>query len=155
MYNMNGTQIPTQTAQDANFQFTQQVTPTVTSIDDLVKFSRGSIVELPPFADGQRFFARLKRPSLLGMVKRGKIPNELLVKANELFTNNSAGLDPDEDNMMTQIFDVLEIMARETFVEPAYDDMIAAGVSLTDDQLMFIFNYSQQGVKALAPFRAE
>ena len=79
---------------------------TVTSIEELKQYSNGTVVELPCFAEGQPFVARLKRPSLLGMVKQGKIPNTLLVRANELFVQDGTGFDPDEENMMAQMFDV-------------------------------------------------
>lgn len=119
--------------------------PHVTSIADLQAYGAGQIVELPPFAEGQPFFARLKRPSLLGLVKHGKIPNELLVKANSLFVSAGAGLDPDEADMMSQMFDVLYVLASETLVEPSMKDLENAGVELTDEQLMFLFTYGQQG----------
>ena len=129
--------------------------PSITTIEQLKQYSGGMIVELPPFAEGQPFFAKLKRPSLLGMVKQGKIPNTLLVRANELFVQDGTGFDPDEQDMMSQMFDVLELMAKETFVEPTYEQMKDAGVELTDEQMMFIFNYAQQGVRALESFRTE
>lgn len=129
--------------------------PHVTSIADLQAYGAGQIVELPPFAEGQPFFARLKRPSLLGLVKHGKIPNELLVKANSLFVSAGAGLDPDEADMMSQMFDVLYVLASETLVEPSMKDLENAGVELTDEQLMFLFTYGQQGVRALSNFRTE
>ena len=144
-------QTPTQTAQHV-----QAVNmPHVTSIADLQAYGAGQIVELPPFAEGQPFFARLKRPSLLGLVKHGKIPNELLVKANSLFVSAGAGLDPDEADMMSQMFDVLYVLASETLVEPSMKDLENAGVELTDEQLMFLFTYGQQGVRALSNFRTE
>lgn len=127
----------------------------VTDIESLKKYSNGTVVELPSFSKGQPFVARLKRPSLLGMVKQGKIPNTLLVRANELFVQTGAGFDVEEENMMEQMFDVLELMAGETFVEPTYKEIKEAGIQLTDEQLMFIFNYAQQGVRALESFRTE
>lgn len=127
----------------------------ITTIEQLKQYTSGQVVELPPFAEGQKFYARLKRPSLLGMVRSGKIPNSLLTKANELFVSDNSGFDPDEEDMMEQMFDVLELMAKETFVEPSYDEIKSAGITLTDEQMMFIFNYSQQGVKALESFRSE
>lgn len=134
----------------------ESVVLTVTSIEDLKQYSSGgNIVQLPSFAEGQPFVARLKRPSLLGMVKQGKIPNTLLVKANELFIQDGAGFDPEEQDMMAQMFEVLDIIAQETFVEPTYKEIKEAGIELTDEQMMFIFNYSQQGVKALESFRTE
>lgn len=134
---------------------TKKEKATVTSIDELKRYSSGAVVELPCFAEGQPFVARLKRPSLLGMVKQGKIPNTLLVRANELFVQDGTGFDPDEQDMMSQMFDVLELLARETFVEPTYTEIKEAGIELTDEQMMFIFNYAQQGVKALESFRTE
>ena len=127
----------------------------ITSIEDLKQYASGQIVRLPDFAEGQPFVARLKRPSLLGMVKRGKIPNTLLVRANELFVQDGSGFDPEEENMMSQMFDVLDLMATETFLEPTYQEIKDNGIELTDDQLMFIFNYAQQGVRALESFRTE
>lgn len=126
----------------------------ITSIDELKKVANGAIVELPPFAEGTTFCAKLKRPSLLNMVKQGKIPNTLLVRANELFVQ-TGGLDPEEENMMEEMFEVIELIANETFVEPTYKEIKEAGIELTDEQLMFIFSYAQQGVKALESFRTE
>ena len=83
----------------------------ITSIDELKSYANGTVVELPSFSEGQPFVARLKRPSLLGMVKQGKIPNTLLVRANELFVQTGAGFDVEEENMMEQMFDVLDLMA--------------------------------------------
>lgn len=127
----------------------------VTSLEQLKEYSKGSIVEFPPFAEGQEFYARVKRPSLLSMVKQGKIPNELLVRANELFVQDGAGFDPEEKNLMEQMYDIMELMAEETFVEPTYSEMKEAGIQLTDEQMMFVFNYAQQGVRALESFRTE
>lgn len=127
----------------------------VTSIEDLKKYANGTVVEMPPFAEGQPFIARLKRPSILGMAKQGKIPNSLLVKANELFLQNGAGLDAEEEDTMKQLYDVLDLIANETLVEPTYEELKSVGLELTDEQMMFLFNYSQQGVKALESFRTE
>ena len=134
---------------------TKKATATVTSIEELTQSSNGTVVDLPCFAEGQPSVPRLKKPSLPGMVKQGKIPNTLLVRAHELFVQDGTGVDPDEENMMEQMFDVLELMAKETFVEPTYSEIKEAGVELTDEQMMFIFNYAQQGVRALESFRTE
>jgi hypothetical protein len=127
----------------------------VTSFDDLRKYAQGAVVELPPFASGQPFVARLKRPSMMGMVKTGKIPNSLLTRANELFTSGAGGLDPEENELMAEMFDIFELMAKESLVSPSYDELKEIGLELTDDQLMFLFNYAQSGVKALESFRTE
>ena len=129
-------------------------TEQVTSLEQLKQYVNGNIVRLPDFADGQPFVAKLKRPSILGMAKRGRIPNSLLVKTNELFVQ-SGSLDTEENSMMQEIYDVIDLIADETFVEPTYKEIISTGIELTDEQMMFIFNYSQQGVKALESFRTE
>lgn len=129
-------------------------TEQVTSLEQLKQYANGNIVRLPDFADGQPFIAKLKRPSILGMAKQGKIPNSLLVKTNELFVQ-SGSLDTEENSMMQEIYDVIDLIASETFVEPTYDEIKSTGIELTDEQMMFIFNYSQQGVKALESFRTE
>lgn len=129
-------------------------TEQVTSLEQLKQYANGNIVRLPDFADGQPFVAKLKRPSILGMAKQGKIPNSLLVKTNELFVQ-SGSLDTEENSMMQEIYDVIDLIASETFVEPTYDEIKSTGIELTDEQMMFIFNYSQQGVKALESFRTE
>lgn len=123
----------------------------VTTIEELKAFSSGQVVELPSFAEGQPFYARLKRPSMMTLVKQGKIPNELLHSANSLFANGGASINTDDDKMMAQLFDLLDVMAEATFVEPTYKEIKDAGVELTDEQLMFIFSYSQEGVNALKP----
>lgn len=129
-------------------------TEQVTSLEQLKQYADGNIVRLPDFAEGQPFVAKLKRPSILGMAKRGRIPNSLLVKTNELFVQ-SGSLDTEENSMMQEIYDVIDLIASETFVEPTYDEIKSTGIELTDEQMMFIFNYSQQGVKALESFRTE
>ena len=129
-------------------------TEQVTSLEQLKQYANGNIVRLPDFAEGQPFVAKLKRPSILGMAKQGKIPNSLLVKTNELFVR-SGSLDTEENSMMQEIYDVIDLIADETFVEPTYDEIKSTGIELTDEQMMFIFNYSQQGVKALESFRTE
>lgn len=129
-------------------------TEQVTSLEQLKQYADGNIVRLPDFAEGQPFVAKLKRPSILGMAKQGKIPNSLLVKTNELFVQ-SGSLDTEENSMMQEIYDVIDLIASETFVEPTYEEIKSTGIELTDEQMMFIFNYSQQGVKALESFRTE
>lgn len=125
----------------------------VTSIQDFIKQSQGEVVELPGFTS-EPVFVKLKRPSLLGLVKQGKIPNALLTRTNELFSND-VGIDPTDDNMMGELSEVLELIAGESFVEPTYQKIKDAGVELTDEQLMAVFNYSQKGVKGLESFRTE
>lgn len=130
-------------------------TKKVTSIEELKKVAFGELVELPPFVDGVPFVARLKRPSIMQLAAEGMIPNSLLTKANELFSNDRGAIDPDDENMMKDMIGVMKIIAKASFVEPTYQELEDANIELTDQQYMAIFNYTQQGVKALESFRTE
>lgn len=125
----------------------------VTSFQQLQEYAKGQIVELPPFADDMPFVARLRRPSLLAMMKSGKIPNSLLSSANSLFSGNTEKDIQDDETLYKEIFDVIEILTNSALIEPTLAQVKEAGLELTDDQLMFVFNYTQRGVKALENFR--
>ena len=122
----------------------------VTSISQLNEYAKGQLVELPSFGEGQPFFARLRRPSMLALAKSGKIPNSLLATANRMFDSS---LDIKNDNMLKDFYMVMETILEASFVEPTYQEIKDAGVQLSDDQMIFVFNYTQQGVKILDQFR--
>lgn len=123
----------------------------ITSLTQLTKYTEGQVVELPSFAEGQPFVARIRRPSILALAKSGKIPNSLLQTANGLF--NGDPKDRQKTDYLKNVFDVLDVVCEACFLEPTYKDLQEAGVELTDDQYMFIFNYTQTGVRALDSFR--
>lgn len=126
----------------------------ITSIKDLQAYANGEVVELPAFSESQPFRARIKRPSMMAMVKGGRIPNSLMKAANQLFTSDTDELfDPNNNQALSQMFDLMDIMCDAAFIEPTFSQIKEAGVELTDDQYMFIFNYCQNGVKALESFR--
>lgn len=122
----------------------------VTSISQLNEYAKGQLVELPSFGEGQPFFARLRRPSMLALAKSGKIPNSLLATANRMFDSS---LDTKNENMLKDFYTVIETILEAAFVEPTYQEIKDAGVQLSDDQMIFVFNYTQQGVRALDQFR--
>lgn len=127
----------------------------VTSIDQLKLMAGGEVVKLPPFIQGQDFYAKLRRPSMLKLVQSGQIPNSLLRTANMLFSGGvNEELDRD-DEFMKDIFELIDVLAEAVFVEPSWNSLKQAGIELTDEQYMFIFNYTQEGVKALEPFRED
>lgn len=127
--------------------------PGITSFDDLVRYSAGSVVKLPDFANGQPFIARLKRPSMLALAKSGRIPNALLKSAMSLFAEGGNVLRKDDNGMLGELYDICRIMCDAALVEPKLSDIEKAGLELSDDQLMAIFNYTQSGVNALSSFR--
>ena len=125
----------------------------ITSIADLQRYKSGTVVRLPDFAEGQPFVARLRRPSMLVLAKQGKIPNTLLSAAGDLFSKGGSGLDTDDNEMLSQIYDICRIICEASLIEPTLNDIEMAGVELSDEQMMAIFNYSQTGAKALESFR--
>lgn len=126
----------------------------ITSLKTLQEYAEGQVVELPPFAEGQPFVARICRPSMLILAKSGKIPNELLDTANNLFVNGKPDIKKDLDVLST-VYDLLEVFCEACFLEPTYQELKDIGLQLTDEQLMFVFNYAQTGVRALEPFREQ
>lgn len=126
----------------------------ITSLKALQEYAEGQVVELPPFAEGQPFVARICRPSMLILAKSGKIPNELLDTANNLFVNGKPDIKKDLDVLST-VYDLLEVFCEACFLEPTYQELKDIGLQLTDEQLMFVFNYAQTGVRALEPFREQ
>ena len=125
----------------------------VTSIDELLAMSQGELVELPPFVQGQKFIARLKRPSMMKLIKNGQIPNSLLRAANSLFVGKTDEEVDMDDEFLKDLLGVIDVLAEATFVEPRWEDIKSKGIELTDEQYMFIFNYTQRGVNALESFR--
>lgn len=123
----------------------------VTTIDDLKEYAKGQIVQLPPFADGQPLIVRMKRPSLMILAKSGKIPNKLLKTATEMF-NGERSTDEEDFDALSKTLDLLEIICEASLVEPKYKDFKSAGIDLSDEQLIAIFNYTQRGIEALNSF---
>lgn len=123
----------------------------ITSLDQLKQYAQGQVIELPAFSEDQPFVARIKRPSMLALAKANKIPNSLLLTANNLFAG--AGVDKKKPEALKDVFSVLDVICEACFVEPTYQELREAGVELTDEQYMFLFNYTQRGVRALDNFR--
>lgn len=123
----------------------------VTTIEDLKEYAKGQIVQLPPFADGQPLIVRMKRPSLMILAKSGKIPNKLLKTATEMF-NGEKSTDDEDFDALSKTLELLEIICEASLVEPRYKDFKSAGIDLSDEQLIAIFNYTQRGIEALNSF---
>lgn len=139
---------------NSNDKIARMITPT--SFEDLERYAKGNVVELPPFADDQPFYARLKRPSMINMMRTGKIPNELLNGANNLFIKDTAIQESIADaRQMNVYYEVIDQIVAEALVEPTIQQIHNAGLELTDEQLIYIFQYTQRGVKALNSFRTE
>lgn len=128
----------------------------VTTLSDLSQYSHGQLLQLPEFGAGQPFAAYIRRPSLLTLAANGSIPNSLLTIANSLFKKGgAAALDSSKPEDFKEATKVFHILAEAALVQPTYAEIKEAGLELTDDQLAFIFNYTQAGTKALESFRRQ
>ncbi|MPQ32442.1 esterase [Clostridium estertheticum] len=123
----------------------------ITNLEQLKQMAEADILELPRFKKEIPFNVKVKRVSLLNLVRKGVIPNTLLSAAEELFygKKSSKGVDLKE---MTK---VMFIMAENALVEPSIKDLDSVGLEFTDEQIVAIFNYTQEGIKEIEPFREE
>ena len=106
-------------------------------------------VELPGFVEEKPIVVKLRRPSMLLLAQEGVIPNPLLSAASELFRSGKTG----EKAGIKDMGEIFRVIARAALVSPSYDELEEAGLTLTDSQLLYIYNYSQTGVDALRRFR--
>lgn len=127
----------------------------VTSLEQLNEYARGKLIKLPDFAEGMPLVAYMKRPSLLDLIAQGKIPNPLLHTASQLFSKGGGGVDSTDPEQLKQLTEIFYIFCEASLVEPTYQQIKEAGLELTDEQLMFVFNYAQKGNKALEKFRSD
>ena len=115
--------------------------PNITKVEDI---TNGEIIELPPLYNGKPFIARLRRPSLLTLCYGGKIPNELLSVAQEIYEGKGV-----TEGKIAEYAQVLNLVAEAALIEPKYSDIKDY---LSDLHIRAIFQYCQFGVKALSPF---
>jgi hypothetical protein len=98
---------------------------------------------------GEAVEVELTRPSILALAAAGAITNPLLKTARRIFY---AGLSPDGGDLAEEGRVLLEI-AKAALVKPAFHELETAGIALTDEQLVAIFQFTQLGAKALDRFR--
>ena len=116
------------------------------NILDSIKTSQ--VVTLPGWC-GDTVEFELKRPSILALAASGAIANPLMKTARKLFYS---GVSPDGGDLAEEGRVLLEI-ARAALVKPSFDELEEAGIELTDEQLIAIFQFTQLGAKALDRFR--
>ncbi|KIE46919.1 hypothetical protein U732_1124 [Clostridium argentinense CDC 2741] len=124
----------------------------ITTIEELKQMAEYDVIELPKFKVGIPFNVKVKRVSLLNLVRKGIIPNKLLSAAEELFYGKQSS----KGNVdLAQLTNVMFIMAGNALVEPSIKDLESVGLELTDEQIVALFNYTQHGVQELESFRKE
>ena len=113
---------------------------------DSIKTSK---IETIPGWFGETVEVELKRPSILALAAAGAIPNPLMKTARKLFYS---GISPDGGDLAEEGRVLLEV-AKAALVKPSFDELETAGIELTDEQLIAIFQFTQLGAKALDRFR--
>lgn len=106
-------------------------------------------VEISGFEADETITIKLRNLSLMGLVAGGKIPNQLLGTATELFEGKKASKEPDKASI-SELAQMIDLICKNAMVEPTFEE---AGEYLTDNQKMEIFYYTQGGVEALNSFR--
>lgn len=127
----------------------------VTNVTDINKYAAGSVIRLPDFGPGQPFVVRLRRPSMLMMVKSGKIPNALIEQATNLFAKGAESMIGQGKNTLGEMCEIIDAVIEAALIQPTLKEIEEAGIELTDEQKMAIFSYTQSGIKALEQFRTE
>lgn len=119
----------------------------VISLEEL-RNQRTEVIEISPFTGENSINVRVKRPSILGLCQDGVIPNQLLGVARKLFYQEDI-----KNVALKEYGEVINIICKNTLVEPSIDQLKEAGLQLTDQQRFELWAYSQQGVEGLKSFR--
>lgn len=121
----------------------------VTSIAALSEIGKGVPVELSGWTEETPFVARLRRASLSGMIKAGKIDNPLMAAAQRLYE----GLKSRVNVPFEELIKMQRLVVSDALVEPSEAVLKEAGLELTEQQVNEIYNYAIGGAKALERFR--
>ena len=124
---------------------------TATSVATLADIGKGELVELPGWTDDQPFVARLRRASLTGMIRAGRIPNPLIAAAQRLYEGGRSA----SKATFEETAKVVRMVVADALVEPKEAVLEEAGLELTEQQVQAIYEYALKGPKALEAFRMQ
>lgn len=128
----------------------------ITSIESLKQVKSTEVVELPKFADGTPLVAELKKPSVINMFINGRVTNQLLEAVTQVTEGENNGNDPEAPKKLPDMaasMNFIESLCEECMVNPTYAQVKEYAGGLTDEQMMFIYQYSQKGIETLQSFR--
>lgn len=101
----------------------------VTSLEELKKIKLTEVIEVGRFLDGTMLVAEVKQPDLMALAMAGKIPNSLMTASMSLVeekeSKDSTGEKVlkkmnDESNFSKEMFEMMDIVAKEVLVNPTY-----------------------------------
>ena len=88
----------------------------------------------------------------MALASSGKIPNSLMSQATDIFAKGANAMVGTNSTVIKDVYDVVKIVCSAALVEPSMKQLNDNGIELTDEQLMAIFSYTQEGIKALERF---
>lgn len=116
------------------------------------------LIEIDGFEEGEKIMIRIKPVSLLAMMTKGRLPNELKAAVATLFTaeNKKAkkGKEPELSDMeqVSVMQELMERVCEDAMVEPRYEDV---GMYMTDAQKTQVFTAAQGNVNSMIPSNEE
>lgn len=128
----------------------------VTSLEE-IKNKAERIVPICGFEPGETINIKIRRASLIDLIEREAIPNELLSFVKDMLSEKKKGegFNPAKDyspEEFKQFISVIDAACAATVVEPSYDELRPY---LTDRQKIEIYYYAQYGLKVLRSFRGQ
>lgn len=124
----------------------------ITQMQDIVAQAAPEEVTLSGFKPNAEITVLMHVPSLYALIAENALPNPLLPVVNKLFSDGPQAQDVSGPD--AEFARALRVIARETLVQPSLSELEAAGVQLTDRQLLEISMFATRGPAALAAFRA-
>lgn len=122
----------------------------ITPLETMQAMTQPEEIALSGWKRGQEITVMVQKPNFYALLAKGSIPNPLIPEMDKLFVrrDRKGYAEPD-----AKFAETLETIAELTLVEPSYQQLIDAGVELTDDQLTELSIYATSGAEALATFR--
>ncbi len=124
------------------------------SLEDIKKKAKGILVDIPDWEPGKMIKVRLRTIDITPLLmESGTIPDQLSAEVAEMFDKEGKSSKTAPLNM-EKMLPVLEAIAKESLVEPTYDE-INEIYPLTMTQKLAIFNFIVGGIEKMTPFRQE
>jgi hypothetical protein len=111
------------------------------------------VVEIDGFEQGEKFDIKIKPVSLLGMMTKGKLPNELKAQIASMFADNKPAVKDNKMNItnmeeLALMQELMDKVCEESMVEPKYSEV---GEYMTHAQKTQVFMHAQGNVQEYIP----
>ena len=112
------------------------------------------VILIPGFSSSDEpIEIKVKSISIMGLISNKKIPNPLMPAVEKLFkiganSTNIAEVEKTTEDNILELTELLAFICEKTMVEPTYDEI---GEYLTEDQMLAIFEMTQNTVNQLIP----